>query len=127
MGECRTSTDAEGSVCGIANDCYEGHTGLICGCCMREYTRDAFPAPCEPCSAMPETSVLVIQLIGDLTMGALWNEFLAISALAKTETQKNILTVLLRMYTHWAAQVGVLSQFNLSKVEKMEWGQKGED
>merc|ERR1712100_681871 len=63
----------------------------------------------------------------DLTVAGLFNEFLAISALAKTETQKNILTVLLRMYTHWAAQVGVLNSFNLSKVEKMERSAKAEE
>merc|ERR1711904_561714 len=89
--ECRTSTDEAGSVCGIANDCYEGHEGLICGNCMREYTRDAFPAPCEPCAAMPETSVLVLQLITDLTVAGLWN------------------------------------QFNMSKVEKMDWGGKTDE
>ena len=96
--ECRTTTPINGSVCLGGNICAEGHEGLICGRCSREWARDQFPGECLSCTEMPDSFSIVLSMMGSLTAGSLFNQFLTIQALSKTETQKNILAVLLRMY-----------------------------
>ena len=125
--ECRTTTPINGSVCLGGNICAEGHEGLICGRCSREWARDQFPGECLSCTEMPDSFSIVLSMMGSLTAGSLFNQFLTIQALSKTETQKNILAVLLRMYTHWATQVSVLGQFNMSKIEGMDFNKEPEE
>merc|ERR1712139_319462 len=70
---------------------------------------------------MPGDGVLLLKLVFDFTAQAALNQFLAVSALQKTETQKNVLTVLLRMFQHWSTQVEVLSSnYNLSKLRPVK-------
>lgn len=68
---------------------------------------------------MPDTGYLVLQLLVELTTSTLWNMFLTSSSVSKTEAMKNILTVLLRMYTHWSSQVTVIFKYNLSSLTSM--------
>lgn len=119
VAECRVQTP-DGPVCrGDGEGCETGHTGFLCGACAPMWTRDKFPEHCSPCSDMPGDPILFGTIMGQFTLQAGWNLFLAVSALQKTETQKNVMTVLLRMLTHWFAQLGVLGQTNLSKMRPL--------
>merc|ERR1712166_876949 len=88
--ECRTLSE-DRSVCRGENICSDGHVGFLCGNCDMGWSRDAFPGSCENCEGMPSSFVLFLQVMLDFTINALWNQFLAVSALSKTETQKNVL------------------------------------
>lgn len=116
VARCRTNDEIQGSVCRGENECLEGHTSLICGTCAKEYTRDRYPSPCRSCGMMLSTTTMVLQIMLELTVQSLWNEFLTIAALMKTETQNNIFTVMWRMYTHWSCQIAVVSQYKISRL-----------
>eukprot|EP00971_Amphidinium_carterae_P170240 3372842-Amphidinium_carterae.1 len=45
----------------------------------------------------------------------------------KSEVQKNILTVLLRMYTHWAIQVSYVLSVDLAALSPMDWSSSVEE
>jgi hypothetical protein len=112
--QCRTD-----GVCQPENVCLEGQKGFICGTCEALWTRDNFQTVCRSCLNMPDTFALIVQILTDLTVATFFNMFLTASAVSKSEAQKNILTVLLRMYTHWSSQVMVLNNYNLSALSPM--------
>jgi len=118
--ECRID---QGSVClggpfGVPS-CAEGHQGVLCGECSPGWRRDRFPLRCEPCTEMSGTAGLIFEMMWYFTVQALYYEFLAFASLAKTETQKNVLVVMLRMFQHWCIQVTTMLQFDLAEIKPM--------
>lgn len=108
----------------FGNACVEGSTGVACGECARDWSRDKYPEPCGQCQK-ESASLLAVEILLDLLVRAFLGFVVAaLAASSAVKGNSKLHISMIRIGSQWLAACSVITQFNLQRLPAFDWVQR---